>query len=30
MLEAVPTAKLSLIEEALRSLMPTSAAELAD
>ena len=30
MLEAVPTSKLSLIEEALRSLMPTSAAELAD
>ena len=30
MLEAVPTSKLSLIEEALRSLMPTSSAELAD
>jgi DNA-binding MarR family transcriptional regulator len=30
MLEAVPTSKLSLIEEALRSLMPTGAAELAD
>jgi DNA-binding MarR family transcriptional regulator len=30
MLEAAPTSKLSLIEEALRSLMPTSSAELAD
>jgi DNA-binding MarR family transcriptional regulator len=30
MLEAVPTSKLALIEEALESLIPTSATELAD